>query len=171
MKRLAATHKFESQSHIDWSDRRALFCLRMALGWKYNKLARAIGASEQQLGPWERAGVPQRSVRTWGRLAKLAVANDFDQSSILDDRLWTRERLQAAMKRSRQEQARVGRCCRLLDPGDPAMGSRDATDPRRSRLEAYPSRLAIWRRAAARRDGRLSKRRLVQGAPAPRSRR
>ena len=51
---------------------RALFCLRMTLGWKCNKLASAIGASAQQIGPWERGGVPQRSVRTWGRLAKLA---------------------------------------------------------------------------------------------------
>jgi len=72
----------------------------MTLGWKYNKLARAIGASEQQLGPWERAGVPQRSVRTWGRLAKLAMANNFDSSNILDDRLWTRERLEAAIQQS-----------------------------------------------------------------------
>jgi DNA-binding XRE family transcriptional regulator len=75
VRQLAAKHKFESQSLIDWSDRRALFCLRMTLSWKYNKLARAIGASVQQISLWERGGVPERSVRTWGRLAKLAGAN------------------------------------------------------------------------------------------------
>jgi transcriptional regulator with XRE-family HTH domain len=100
VKRLAAQHKFESQSPIDWSDRRSLFWLRMTLGWKFNKLARAIGASEQQIGPWERGGVPQRSVRTWGRLARLAAANDFEASAIVDDRLWTGRRLRKAIGES-----------------------------------------------------------------------
>src|SRR5207302_5982115 len=100
VKQLAAKHKFESQSPIDWADPRAVFCLRMALGWKYNKLARAIGASVQQISLWERGGVPQRSVRTWGRLAKLAVANDFESMSIVDDRLWTQERVRQAIEQS-----------------------------------------------------------------------
>jgi len=58
VRQLAAKHKFESQSPIDWSDPQALFCLRMALGWKYNKLARAIGgqrAADQPLGARRRA--------------------------------------------------------------------------------------------------------------------
>jgi transcriptional regulator with XRE-family HTH domain len=100
VKQLAAKHRFESQSPIEWSDSRALFCLRMTLGWKHNKLARAIGASAQQIGPWERGGVPKRSVRTWGRLAKLAAANKFESSNIVDDRLWTRKRLQHAIGES-----------------------------------------------------------------------
>ena len=100
VKQLAAKHKFESQSLIEWSDRRALFCLRMTLGWKYNKLARAIGASVQQVGLWERGGVPQRSVRTWGRLAKLSAANNFEPLNVVDDRLWTRERVRQAIEQS-----------------------------------------------------------------------
>ena len=100
VKQLSAKHKFESQSVIDWSDSRALFCLRMTLAWKCNKLARAIGASAQQIGLWERGGVPQRSVRTWGRLAKLAGANRFESTNIVDDRLWTQKRLQSAIEQS-----------------------------------------------------------------------
>jgi hypothetical protein len=113
VKQLAARHKFESQSPIDWSDSRALVCLRMTLGWKGNKLARAIGASAQQIGPWERWGVPQRSVRTWGRLAKLAAANKFEPSNVVDDRLWSRRRLRKAIEqscRSNREWAVAARC-------------------------------------------------------------
>jgi hypothetical protein len=100
VKQLAARHNFESQSHIDWLDRRALFYLRMTLSWICDKVARAIGASAQQVGPWERGGVPKRSVRTWGRLAKLAAVNKFSASDILDDRLWTRHCLRAAIDQS-----------------------------------------------------------------------
>ena len=113
LKKLAAIHKFESQSPIDWSDNRAPFCLRMTLGWKYNKLACALGASDQQIGLWERGGVPQRSVRTWGRLAKLATANNFTASDIVDDRLWTSRRLQHAIEqsgRSKREWAVAASC-------------------------------------------------------------
>jgi transcriptional regulator with XRE-family HTH domain len=113
VKQLAATHKFESLSPIDWSDSRALFCLRMTLGWKCNKLARAIGASAQQIGPWEQGGVPQRSVRTWGRLAKVAGANNFKSSNIVDDRLWSRKRPRTAIEQSGQsnrESAVAARC-------------------------------------------------------------
>ena len=63
VRQLAAKHKFESQSLIDWSDPRALFSPRMALGWKYNKLARAIGSSVQQISLWER-GNRSPSIRT-----------------------------------------------------------------------------------------------------------
>jgi transcriptional regulator with XRE-family HTH domain len=113
VKQLAARHNFESQSHIDWSDQRALFCLRMTLGWKFNKLARAIGASDQQIGPWERGGVPKRSVRTWGRLAKLAAVNDFEAADVVDDRLWSRDHLRGAISvsgRSNRDWAVAAAC-------------------------------------------------------------
>ncbi len=113
VKQPAARHKFESQSLIDWSDRRALFCLRMTLGWKCNKLASAIGASAQLIGPWERGRVPQRSVRPWGRLAKLAGANNFEASNIVDDRVWTKRRLGKAIEqagRSNRDRAVAAGC-------------------------------------------------------------
>jgi len=113
VKQLAAKHKFESQSLIDWTDPRALFCLRMSLGWKYDKLARAIGASVQQVSLWERGGVPQRSVRTWGRLATIAGANKFESLNIVDDPLWTRRRLRKAIEqsgRSNRESALAAGC-------------------------------------------------------------
>jgi len=54
----------------------------------------------QQISLWERGGVPQRSVRIWGRLAKLAGANKFESLNIVDDRLWTMNRVSKALKQS-----------------------------------------------------------------------
>lgn len=100
VRRFAAVARFDSQSPIDWSDRRAVFCLRMHCGLKPSEFARLIGASVQQLPIWERGGVPVRSVRTWGRLAALARKRGFDASSVVDDRLWTTDHVKAAIKAS-----------------------------------------------------------------------
>lgn len=100
LRRFASVARFESKSPIDWSDPRALFCLRMHLRLRKGALARAIGTSDQQIAVWDRDGVPRRSVRTWGRLARLAAKQKFDASMVVDDRLWTPELLREAIERS-----------------------------------------------------------------------
>ena len=171
VKQLSAKHKFESQSVIDWSDPRALFCLRMTLDWKFNKLARAIGASSQQLGPWERAGVPQRSVRTWGRLAKLAKANNFESSNILDDHLWTRRSGWAKCHRSvgAGETGKWSCRRRLLDPGDPAVVRRDTAHPPGSGLEAHSELLGGLASNYHPSEWSVTAKEPVHGAPATRA--
>jgi DNA-binding transcriptional regulator YiaG len=100
VRKLAAVTRYESKSPIDWSDPRALFCLRMSVGMAKGEFARAIGSSDQQVSVWDRNGVPQRSIRVWGRLTKLAVTRGFDASQVVDDRLWTSEFLQRAIAAS-----------------------------------------------------------------------
>ena len=101
VRQLAAVTRFDSKSPIDWSDPRALFCLRRHLGLGVGAIARELGCSDQQVSVWDRNGVPRRSVRTWGRLARLAARKRFDSATIVDDRLWTK---------------------RLSRRGDPALG-------------------------------------------------
>jgi len=96
-RQLAAVTRYESRSPIDWGDPRAAFCLRMHLKMTKGAFARAVGASDHSVPIWDREGVPGRSVRAWGRLTRLAAKNRFDAAQVVDDRLWTSERLAAAV--------------------------------------------------------------------------
>jgi len=99
---LAVDTKFERQEAgaIDWSDRRACFCLAMHCGWKAPDMARRLGVAYATVTAWWDKGVPKQSVRYWNQLNAIARQYKFDAGMLLDDYLWTREFVEESMARS-----------------------------------------------------------------------
>jgi hypothetical protein len=100
---LAVDTRFERTEEagaIDWSDRRAVFCLCLHCRWTAGALASRLGVRDNTVTAWWEKGCPRASVRHYARLTILARQHDFDASMLLDDYLWTpqlaREALAAA---------------------------------------------------------------------------
>jgi len=114
VKSVAMNSRFERTDPVDWTEGRAVFCLRMEQGWSLGELAREIGASTQQVQLWQWQGVPVRSVRTHGRLSQVARRVRFDAGMVVDHYLWTHEYLTDLFtahtaKHSAQDWALAGR--------------------------------------------------------------
>lgn len=97
IKHLAVQSRFERSDPVDWTQGEAVFCFRMERGWNLSAMAIEVGCSAQQLQLWQWSGVPERSVRTHGRLSTLARKYGFDAGMILPHRLWTHEFLREVM--------------------------------------------------------------------------
>lgn len=93
IKTAAIESRYERTDHVDWSNGVAVFCLRMSQHWSLSDLAREIGTSAQQCQVWQWSGVPERSVRTHGRLTAAARRAGFDEGMVVPHRLWTRDYL------------------------------------------------------------------------------
>jgi hypothetical protein len=111
LRQLAIDTKFERQEEgaIDWSDRRACFCLCMHCGWNARELAARLGVRYSTVTAWWDKGVPKQSVRHWNQLNALARQYKFDASMLFDDHLWTPEFLQDAIAQSGRSQAEWAR--------------------------------------------------------------
>jgi hypothetical protein len=98
---LAVDTRFESQEagEIDWSDRRACFCLCRHCGWQAGELARRLNVLDNTVTAWWDRGVSKWSVRYWSQLNVLARQNGFDAGMLVDDYLWTPELLREAIER------------------------------------------------------------------------
>lgn len=99
---IAVHTKFEWQDPdaIDWSDRRACFCLAMHCGWNAREMAFRLDVLYATITAWWDRGVPKQSVRYWTQLNVVARQHRFDARMIIDDYLWTREFLKQAIAQS-----------------------------------------------------------------------
>jgi hypothetical protein len=102
LRQLAVDTKFERQEAgaIDWSDRRACFCLCMHCDWRARDLAQHLGVLYSTISSWCDRGVSKQSVHHWSKLDAVARKHKFDASMLIDDHLWTKEFLEEAMARS-----------------------------------------------------------------------
>lgn len=100
IRHVAALNRFHADTAVDWSDRRALFCLRMHLGLSWEGFASKAGVAPRSVLRWCADGIPPTSLRAWSRFAKLAQNSKFDRGMVVDDRLWTPEYLRIAVEQS-----------------------------------------------------------------------
>ncbi len=103
LRSLAVDARFERTEEagvIDWSDRRAVFCMCARLRWTGGDLARRLGVKDDTVTAWWDRGVPRTSVRFRSALTRLAREHHFDAGMLVDDRLWTPELLRAAVQKS-----------------------------------------------------------------------
>jgi hypothetical protein len=89
MAELAVLTRFDRDEPIDWSDRRAVFCLCMHAGWGITDLAGRMGVRPPTVSRWWDQGVPALSVRYRAMLTVIARQAGFDAGMVVDDRLWT----------------------------------------------------------------------------------
>jgi DNA-binding transcriptional regulator YiaG len=133
LRNLAMDTRFERQEEagavIDWSDRRAVFCLCMHCDWKAGDLARRLEVRDTTVTAWWERGCPKESIRHCARLSVLARQHGFDAGMLLDDHLWTPELARRAVERSglsRSAFAQVAGCGESLI-GDAQRGLRRLT--------------------------------------------
>jgi hypothetical protein len=107
LRQLAVDTKFERQEAgaIDWSDRRACFCLCMHCDWRARDLAQHLGVLYSTISSWCDRGVSKQSVHHWSKLDALARKHKFDASMLIDDHLWTKEFLEQVMRQSGHSKA------------------------------------------------------------------
>lgn len=104
-----------SSKRVDWSDPRAVFCLRMEMGLSREEFAKRIRNEAPAIARWEKAGIPKRNMLAWSQLSRLAEKEGFDGGQIVEDRAWTTEFLKHSVEASGKSQshwARVARASR-----------------------------------------------------------